>query len=426
MEILAELDAVACVKVTRYIATMLAMASPPTLPAQYSSKLASNPAAAYSEGSLSEEEVYCIGGCGAVNNSAEAVSPADVYAMAKSELRHRVADGHLSVGDYSNKTRLIERIGGGSFGEVFLGETESGTKVAVKVELANCHFVPCCLLHEGDVYRKLSGCVGIPTVSWFGMHGSDYSALVMDLLGPTLYEVWSKLGQRLSMKSLLMVVDQTLETIADVHNRGFVHRDISPSNFMLGETMDRIFLIDLGQAKRAVNKLILASRQRISFTRPVVGTPRFASIFAHAGLEPSFRDDLEALGYMWVYLARGRLPWQGIRDCTGQAKIAKIGQLKASTPLDELCEGLPVEFANYLNYVRSLRQHDRPDYASIRQVFRLLGEQLQFEYDWKFDWLNPPQQGQSESSSASSCSKVEQPPPDDQPPTNATSTRISK
>ena len=160
--------------------------------------------------------------------------------------------GTLEVGESNNKTRLVERVGSGSFGDVYLGVTDANTQVAVKVALSSCPSSAKSLLYEGDVYRKLAGGPGIASVIWFGMHGYDYNMLVMEMLGPTLYGVWTQLGQRFSMKTLLMVVDQTLETISHVHGRGFVHRDISPSNLMLGPTRDRIYLIDFGQAKRQV------------------------------------------------------------------------------------------------------------------------------------------------------------------------------
>jgi len=184
-----------------------------------------------------------------------------------------------------------------------------------------------------------------------------------------------------------MIVDQTLEVISHVHSRGYVHRDISPSNFMLGPTKDRIFLIDFGQSKKPVTKMVPASRRRFSFARPIVGTPRFTSTFAHAGVEPSYRDDMESLGYLWVYLACGRLPWQGITDRTGPAKIERIGQLKMTTPVDELCSGLPQEFAAYITYARNLRQHEMPDHNSARQMFRDLSERLCPNEDPLFDWM---------------------------------------
>jgi len=310
-------------------------------------------------------------------------------AMAESRLllEQRIHDGTLEVGESTNKTRLVERLGSGSFGDVYLGVTDNNTRVAVKVELSSYPSSSKCLLYEGDVYRKLAGCPGIANVTWFGMHGYEYSMLVMDLLGPTLYSVWSQLGQQFSMKTLLMIVDQTLEVISHVHGRGFVHRDISPSNFMLGPTKDRVYLIDFGQSKKTVTKMVPATRRRFSFARPLVGTPRFASTFAHAGNEPSYRDDMESLGYLWIYLANGRLPWQGITDLTGPAKIERIGQLKAMTPVDELCAGLPQEFAAYITYARSLRPYDMPDHASARQMFRALAENLCPNDDGIFDWI---------------------------------------
>ena len=239
------------------------------------------------------------------------------------------------------------------------------------------------------------------------MHGAEYSALVMELLGPTLYSVWAAIGERFSIKTLLMIIDQTVETVGHVHRCGYVHRDISPSNFLLNGSpaADRIQLVDFGQAKRVAAPTgglgfgpfqgVPASitRRRSSVPRPVVGTPRFASVWSHAGHEAAYRDDMESLGYLWIYLARGRLPWQGIRETSGRDKIARIGQLKASISVEELCAGLPIEFASYMNYVRSLRPIDVPDHDAIRNLFQALGEQLGVGlYDRQFDWSqsSPP------------------------------------
>lgn len=331
------------------------------------------------------------------------------YAEQRDALERRVADGLFEIGDCTNKTRLVRRLGGGTFGEVYLGESVSnGDPVAVKVELnlGGCRGSGRQqLLNEGTVYRKLSGGPGIPEVRWFGMHGSEYSAMVMDLLGPTLYAVWAAIGERFSAKTLLMIIDQTVETVGHVHRCGFVHRDISPSNFMLNATpaADRIQLIDFGQAKRVAGSPSIgrgsgafqfvpaAARQRSSLPKPVVGTPRFASVWSHAGCDAAFRDDMESLGYLWIYLARGRLPWQGIRDCNGPAKIARIGQMKAAITAEELCEGLPTEFVTYMNYARSLKPYDTPDHDGVRELFRGLADRLEIgEYDWEFDWSESP------------------------------------
>jgi casein kinase I family protein HRR25 len=335
---------------------------------------------------------------------AAAAEMARRYAEQRDVLERRVAEGHFEIGDCTNKTRLIRRLGGGTFGEVYLGESaNTGDPVAVKVELNAC-----CrgsgrqqLLNEGSVYRHLTGGQGIPEVRWFGMHGSEYSALVMDLLGPTLYAVWAATGERFTIKTLLMLIDQTVETVGHVHHCGYVHRDISPSNFLLNATpkADRIQLIDFGQAKRVAGSPISGpgsgafhfvpafSRQRSNLPRPVVGTPRFASVWSHAGFDAAYRDDMESLGYLWIYLARGRLPWQGIRDCNGPDKIARIGRMKVAMSAEELCDGLPEEFVTYMHYVRSLKPYDMPDHEGVRELFRALADRLGVgEYDWDFDW----------------------------------------
>ncbi|KAL8626019.1 Casein kinase I isoform delta-B [Nucella lapillus] len=57
-----------------------------------------------------------------------------------------------------------------------------------------------------------------------------------------------------------------------------------------------------------------------------------------------------------------------------------------STPIEELCKGFPSEFATYLNFCRSLRFDDKPDYSYLRQLFRNLFHRQGFTYDYVFDW----------------------------------------
>lgn len=109
-------------------------------------------------------------------------------------------------------------------------------------------------------------------------------------------------------------------------------------------------------------------------------------INAYISIEQSRRDDLESLGYILVYFCRGQLPWQGIRARTKKEKYDKIMEKKMTTPADALCRGLHQEFAIYLNYVRSLRFDDKPDYSYLRKLFRDLFVREGFQYDYVFDW----------------------------------------
>lgn len=95
---------------------------------------------------------------------------------------------------------------------------------------------------------------------------------------------------------------------------------------------------------------------------------------------------MESLGYVFMYFLRGSLPWQGLKATTKKQKYERISEKKVHTPVEQLCRGYPVEFAQYLNYVRGLHFDDKPDYAYIRKLFRDLFIREGYQYDGMFDW----------------------------------------
>mmetsp|Transcript_14377 Transcript_14377/g.36662 ORF Transcript_14377/g.36662 Transcript_14377/m.36662 type:complete len:368 (-) Transcript_14377:289-1392(-) len=283
------------------------------------------------------------------------------------------------------KYRLGRKIGGGSFGDIFLGSNvQTGEEVAIKLESVKTRHPQ--LLYEAKVYRILAGATGIANIRWAGVE-SDYNVLVMDLLGPSLEDLFNLCNRKFSLKTVLMLADQMISRVEYMHARNFIHRDIKPDNFMmgLGRKANQVHVIDFGLAKKYRDP---KTHQHIPYkeNKNLTGTARYASINTHLGVEQSRRDDMESLGYVFLYFLRGSLPWQGLKAATKKQKYDKISEKKLSTPIETLCRGYPAEFASYLNYTRSLRFDDKPDYAWLRRLFRELFFREGYKFDFAFDW----------------------------------------
>jgi casein kinase 1 len=283
------------------------------------------------------------------------------------------------------KYRLGRKIGSGSFGDIYVGTNmNSGEEVALKLESIKSKHPQ--LIYESKIYKLLQGSQGIPTVHWYGVEG-DYNVMVIDLLGPSLEDLFTFCNRKFSLKTVLMLADQMISRIEYVHCKNFIHRDIKPDNFLigLGKKANWVYIIDFGLAKRFRDPRTM---MHIPYrdNKNLTGTARYASVNTHLGIEQSRRDDLEALGYVLMYFNRGSLPWQGLRATHKKEKYEKIMEKKMSVSLENLCKNYPAEFVNYLNYSRSLRFEDKPDYPYLRRNLRDLSIQLNLQYDGLFDW----------------------------------------
>ena len=281
--------------------------------------------------------------------------------------------------------RLIRKIGSGSFGEIYQAiNNATGEEVAVKLEPIRARHPQ--LLYESKIYKILSGGVGVPHVLWFGQE-KNYNVMVMDLLGPSLEDLFNFCGRKLSMKTVLMLADQMIGRIQYVHTKKFIHRDIKPDNFLMGigRHCNKVFVVDFGLAKKYKDS---RTHMHIPYRedKNLTGTARYASINAHLGIEQSRRDDMESFGYVLMYFNRGSLPWQGLKAATKRQKYERISEKKIATSVEVLCKGFPDEFAMYLNYSKNLRFDEAPDYIYLRTLFRTRFRQMNYIYDYVFDW----------------------------------------
>eukprot|EP01006_Ploeotia_vitrea_P033080 TRINITY_DN65227_c0_g1_i3.p1 TRINITY_DN65227_c0_g1~~TRINITY_DN65227_c0_g1_i3.p1 ORF type:complete len:317 (+),score=37.01 TRINITY_DN65227_c0_g1_i3:72-1022(+) len=287
-----------------------------------------------------------------------------------------------------NKFRIGKKIGEGSFGAIYQGTNiQTGETVAIKLEQVKTRHPQ--LLYEARLYKMLNSggnAVGIPTVRWYGVEG-DYNVMVIDLLGPSLEDLFNFCSRKFSVKTVLMLADQMISRAEYFHHKNFLHRDIKPDNFLMGtgKKGHHVYIIDYGLAKKYRDP---KTGQHIGYRegKALTGTARYCSINTHLGIEQGRRDDMESLGYIFMYFLRGSLPWQGLKAQTKKQKYDRISEKKMATPVETLCKNYPSEFAVYLNYVRSLRFEDRPDYQYLRKLFRDLFVREGFQMDYVFDW----------------------------------------
>ena len=316
----------------------------------------------------------------------------------------------------ARRFRVGPKIGSGSFGEIYAGKNvHTGEEVAIKLEPLKSKHPQ--LLYESKIYRVLQGGYGIPGVKWFGSEG-DYNVLVIDLLGPSLEDLFNYCGKRFSLKTVLMLADQMIARLEFMHSRSYIHRDVKPDNFLIGTQGKKhiCHVIDFGLAKKYQDP---RNGRHISYIegKNLTGTARYASINTHLGIEQSRRDDMESLGFVLMYFLRGSLPWQGLKASSKKQKYQRILERKQATHPDQLCRGYPSEFRDFFAHCSSLGFEDRPDYRYLKRIFKDLFERQALEDDGVYDWdvlkRHQEQQGGAGGTIPGGGSAADAPRPDD-------------
>lgn len=227
------------------------------------------------------------------------------------------------------------RIGQGTQCEVRLGELPGHSEpVAVKVGKESGAVA---IAREAVVLSAMLGEPGFPTLLHHEEPGPDTpgGALILGLLGPSLYDVLDRPTQGVCVSSspptivseptLRRVGGQLLSLLRRMHRAGFVHNDLKPANILLNvdaeeiHSTSRLHLIDFGSCTRIVDHECADVGRGDLFARdaqasgPGIGSPIFASVAADECDAHSCTthplDDVESLVYTLAYLAAGSLPW---------------------------------------------------------------------------------------------------------------------
>lgn len=107
------------------------------------------------------------------------------------------------------------------------------------------------LLNEARILKSFEGKERFPSFKWYGEEG-EFNVLIMDLLGPSLEDLFLYCDQHFSLKTSLILFDQGLQCLEKLHENNIIHCDLKPENFCIGaeEKCELLHIIDFGLSKQ--------------------------------------------------------------------------------------------------------------------------------------------------------------------------------
>lgn len=197
-----------------------------------------------------------------------------------------------------NNYIVLDTLSRGEFGEVLKIKNKFTEKIlAVKVESCDVGL----LEYETKIYNCLSGLDNIPKIRSYKTDGIK-NYLFMDLMDYNLKKYktlhYNSVNYLTDINNIIIVLISTLKSI---HERGIIHRDIKPENICFQD--NNIKLIDFGLSKLIdVKDGLSMDTKTINRLTNIIGTPNYVSLDVIDLYQPTIRDDLESLCYIYIYL----------------------------------------------------------------------------------------------------------------------------
>ena len=283
------------------------------------------------------------------------------------------------------KYKINKEIGKGNFGKVYEGTNIQTTKkVAIKIEKK---WSTKGQLERECYYLYFLKSPGFPKLISFGKT-KTHNILIEELLGKNLNVLQkSQKNNKFSIKDTCMIGLQIIDRLEFLHSKYIIHRDIKPTNFLIGKNNpSEIYIIDFGLAMKYRSS---QTKNHIQFTKTkgVTGNFSLLSVNGLKSMQQSRRDDLESLCYMLILFIKGKLPWGDVIGKTTTEIYYKILKLKIKIKEEELCESLPSEFLEFLKYCKKLEFNQNPNYEYLKNLLNNILLKIKEKNDFKFSWI---------------------------------------
>jgi tetratricopeptide (TPR) repeat protein/predicted Ser/Thr protein kinase len=216
------------------------------------------------------------------------------------------------IGQTVSHYRIVEKLGRGGMGEVYLAEdNQLGRRVAIKFlpkEVASDDRAKQRLLREAKTAATLDH-PNICAIYEVGQEGDQNFIVLQYVEGETLA---SRLKRSLpDLREALSIAAQVADALNEAHTRGIVHRDIKPENIMLTKR-NQVKVLDFGLAKvmRDASIIDANTASMVSIPGMLMGTVPYMSPEQVRGEELDYRSDIFSFGSVLYELLTGRRPFE--------------------------------------------------------------------------------------------------------------------
>src|SRR5690349_9966456 len=279
--------------------------------------------------------------------------------------------------------RILEKLGAGGMGEVYLAEDlKLGRKVAIKV-LSEEFTTNKDRLNRFELEASAASNLNHPNILTIHEVGTDdgrhYIATEF-IDGTTLRRKIA--SSQLETSEILDIAIQVASALEEAHTAGIVHRDIKPDNIMVRRN-GYVKVLDFGLAKltetvdRSPSDAEASTRVLVQTDAGVVmGTSHYMSPEQARGRPVDARSDIWSLGVVIYELVAGRTPFEGE---TSTDVIVAITQ-KEPPPLARFAPNVPAELEWII--MKALRKDRDERYQTIKELLtdlRRLKQRLEFE-----------------------------------------------